>query len=67
MKKIVIAALAVSSVAAFGGATGTASASCSRPLGTDQCIENVVCGTPHNLAVKAGVDEYVDPRVDCVA
>ncbi len=47
----------------------TASRSCSRPLGlTDECLENIVCGTPSKVARAAGLDEYgIDPQMNCVA
>ena len=66
-----VAALTAAALLAPAAQSATAdtdtSRSCTRPIGTSQCLENVVCGAPSTIARAVGADEYgIDPTVNCV-
>ena len=59
------AAAAVLAPAASASAETTDGRSCTRPLGTSQCLENVICGAAAR-ALEPAAEYGIDPTVNCV-
>ena len=76
MRRLILAAAIAATTAVGATAPATASAAdtqaasadvCISPLGLTPCLESVICGLPHKVAVALGLDEYgIDLQMNCV-
>ena len=60
-----LTAAAVLAPAAQSAQADTDTRSCTRPIGTSQCLENVICGAAAR-ALEPAEQFGIDPTVNCV-